>query len=271
MSTTHASMLRVIGQRGRDRVDLMGVAVDPLTLTEACDAFRELIAMRVPALVFSVNVDTWTKLRQDEELRSVYAAADLILVDGTPLVWVARMLRTPLPGRVSGSDFFPMFCGLAAREGYRVFLFGANPGVADRARDALQRQHPGLIVSTYSPPFGFERDEHENRRAIEAVRRAKPDVLFVALPQPRQEKWLARHRQDLDVPVSMGVGSSFDYLAGRLRRAPLWMQRAGLEWFYRLMQEPGRLWKRYLLDDSRIVYHVAREYLRRISTRDRAN
>jgi len=248
----------------------MGVAVDPLTLVETCDAFREFIMRRAQALAVSVNVDTWIQLRRDEAFRSTVAAADLVLVDGTPLVWVARVLGAPLPGRVSGSDFLPLFCEVAAREGYHVFLFGANPGVADRAGDVLRARHPGLTVSTYSPPFWFERDDAENRRAIDAVRRAKPDVLFVALPQPRQENWLARHREDLDVPVSMGVGSAFDFVAGRLKRAPVWMQRAGLEWSYRLMQEPGRLWKRYLLDDSRIVYHAACGLLRRNRTRNRA-
>jgi N-acetylglucosaminyldiphosphoundecaprenol N-acetyl-beta-D-mannosaminyltransferase len=252
------------------RVDLMGVGLDPLTLLEVCAAFRAFVARRARALVFNVNVDTWLKLRRDEELRRIYAAADLVLVDGTPLTWAARLLGTPLPGRVSGSDLFPAVCAAAARHGHRLFLLGGNPGVAERARQVLQRRHPGLVISTYAPPFGFERDEAENRRAIEAVRRARPDILFVGLSQPRQERWLASHRDALDVPVAMGVGSSFDYVAGRLRRAPLWMQRAGLEWSYRLMQEPGRLWRRYLLDDPRIVVYVAREGLRRRLARRRS-
>lgn len=260
---------RAGAQYRRDRIDLMGVAVDAVSLTEALDSFRWFIDRHQPALVFNVNVDTWMKLREDEEFRAAYDAADLVLVDGTPLVWVSRILRTPLPGRVSGSDFFPAFCEVAAKEGYRVFLLGARPGIAEQAGSALQRQYPGLIVTTHSPSFGFERDEVENGNVIELVRRWNPDVLFVALGQPRQEKWLFRFRRNLNVPVAMGVGSSLDYLAGRLRRAPSWMQRAGLEWLYRLRQEPFRLWRRYVLDDSRIVYYVVREYLRRISRQER--
>lgn len=252
-------MLRMA--QARRRVDLMGVPVDPLTLREACEVACEMVAHRAGALIFNLNVDTWMKLRVDSDLRAIFQEADLVLVDGTPMVWAARILGVPLPERVSGSDFFPFFCGVAAKEGYGVFLFGANPGVADRAAQTLRSAYPELRISTYAPPFGFERDEVESRRAIEMVKRAHPDVLFVALPQPRQEKWLARHRDELEVPVAMGVGSSFDYLAGRLRRAPKWMQRAGLEWFCRLLQEPRRLWRRYLVDDVQIVYYVVRAYV----------
>ncbi len=248
----------------RDRISILGVEVDALTLDQAIAEFERMIAARCPSLAFSFNVDICMKIRRDAELRDIYREANLVLVDGTPMMWAASLLGTPLPGRVSGSDLLPAFCRVAAKEGYRVFLLGARPGVADLAGARLVARNPGLrIVGVYSPPFGFEQDISENARAIDAVRREGPDVLFVALGAPKQEKWLYRFRDDLGVPVSMGVGSALDYLAGRLRRAPNWMQRLGLEWTYRLAQEPGRLWRRYLLDDSPFVYHVLVEWLQR--------
>jgi N-acetylglucosaminyldiphosphoundecaprenol N-acetyl-beta-D-mannosaminyltransferase len=188
----------------------------------------------------------------------------LVLVDGTPMMWAARFLGTPLPGRVSGSDFVPAFCPIAAKAGHRIFLLGAAPGIAESAKSWLQRKATGLrIVGTYAPPFGFERDKRESDRVISVVTRTQPDVLFTAFGSPKQEKWLFRHYHDMNVPVSMGVGSTFDYLAGRLKRAPMWMQRAGLEWSYRLAQEPRRLWRRYLLDDPPFIFHILRQRLQR--------
>jgi N-acetylglucosaminyldiphosphoundecaprenol N-acetyl-beta-D-mannosaminyltransferase len=246
-----------------ERVTVLGMGIDAVTMDEAIQAFERLIHRRRPALACSLNVDICMKARRDPELRAILRAADLVLVDGTPMMWAARFLRSPLPDRVSGSDFVPAFARAAARAGYRMFLLGAASGVAEQARAWLERRNPRLlVVGTYAPPVGFERDASENARAIDNVRRARPDVLFAALGAPKQEKWLFRFRNDLDVPVSMGIGSSLDYLAGRLRRAPGWMQRAGLEWTYRLGQEPARLWWRYLIEDPPFVYHVVRERLR---------
>ncbi len=244
-------------------VTILGVEIDALTMTEAIAVFQQLIARRQPSVVYSLNVDICMKVQRDIELSAIFRAADLILVDGTPMIWAARFLGTPLPGRVSGSDFVPAFCGVAAREGYRLFLLGAAPGVADRAKDWLELQNPGLkIVGTYAPPLGFEHDEIENARIVDIVTNTTPDVLFVAFGAPKEQKWLFRFRNDLQVPVSMGVGSTFDYLAGRLKRAPMWMQRAGLEWMFRLAQEPRRLWRRYLVEDPPFVYHVISQRLR---------
>lgn len=246
-----------------DRVTVLGLGIDAVTMDQAIAAFERLIHRRRPALACSLNVDICMKAQRDAELRAIIQAADLVLVDGTPMVWAARFLGSPLPGRVSGSDFVPAFAGVAARAGYRLFLLGAAPGIAERARDWLERHRPGVLVAgTYAPPAGFERDVSEIARTIDIVRRARPDVLFAAFGAPKQEKWLFRFRGDLEVPVSMGIGSSLDYLAGRLRRAPGWMQRAGLEWTYRLAQEPARLWRRYLIEDPPFVYHIVRERLR---------
>jgi N-acetylglucosaminyldiphosphoundecaprenol N-acetyl-beta-D-mannosaminyltransferase len=242
------------------RVMILETGIDPLTMDEAIVVIQRLIKDRRPALICNLNVDLCMRTKRDPELRTVYQSADLVLVDGTPMMWAARFLGSPLPGRVSGSDFVPTFCGIAARSGYRVFLLGAAPGVADSAKRWLQVRNPGLkIVGTYAPPMGFELVEHENVRIISLIRHAAPDVLFAAFSSGRGEKWLFRFRDALGVPVSMGIGSTLDYLAGRLKRAPMWMQRAGLEWTYRLGQEPRRLWRRYLVDDPPFIYHVIRQ------------
>ncbi len=245
------------------RATILGVEIDAVTMPEAIGAFQRFVARRQPSLVYSLNVDLCMKIQRDAELRAIYRAADLVLVDGTPMMWAARFLGCPLPMRVSGSDFLPGFCGVAAREGYRVFLLGAAPGVAERAKSWLESRNPGLnIAGTYAPPFGFEQDEHENARIVDAIRHAAPDVLFAAFGPSKQEKWLFRFRNELQVPVAMGVGSSFDYLAGRLKRAPTWVQKAGLEWTFRLAQEPRRLCRRYLVDDPPFVYHVLKQRFR---------
>lgn len=246
------------------RVSILGVEIDALSMEEAIIVFEQFIARRRPALVYNVNVDVCMKINRDPSLQPIYRAADLVLADGTPMTFAARFLQTPLPGRVSGSDFVPAFCRIATLRGYRVFFLGAAPGVAERASRLLQARNPGLnVAGTYAPPPGFEGNAKENARTINIVRKAAPDVMFVALGAPKQEKWLFRFRDQLRVPVSMGVGSAFDFLSERLRRAPMWMQKSGLEWTFRLAQEPQRLWRRYLLENPPFIYHVVRERLRK--------
>lgn len=246
------------------RITLFGIPVDALTVSQTIDIFHQMIESRQCHLVFNLNVDICMQLIRNQIPRDIYHGADLILVDGTPMMWAARLLGTPLPARVSGSDFVPAFCSAAASRGYRLFFLGARPGVAKRASELLTRRHPTLkVVGTYAPPLGFEHDVIENTRVIERVRGASPDVLFVALGAPKEQLWLRQYQIALGVPVSMGIGSSLDYLAGRLMRAPVWMQRAGLEWLYRLAQEPRRLWRRYLIDDPPFAYYLLREMIQR--------
>ena len=243
-------------------VHLFGIRVDAITMPQAIQAFQQMIRAGRPSLVFNVNVDICMQILRDASLKAIFDGADLVLVDGTPMLWAARLLNAPLPGRVSGSDFVPAFCGVAAKAGHRVFLLGAAPKIAQRSKAKLETMYPGLrIVDTYAPPIGFEDDLDENKRIVERVRRAAPDVLFAAFGAPKEQKWLHRFRNELNVPVAMGIGSSLDYLGGRLRRAPRWMQTWGLEWVYRLAQEPGRLWRRYLLNDPPFFCHLVHEIL----------
>lgn len=232
------------------RVPLAGVAIDNVTMDEAVARIAALVEARTPAYVVTPNVDHIVKLQRDEDFRQVYARAALVLADGMPLLWAARYLGTPLKAKVSGSDLFPRFCGVAAERGYRLFFLGGQPRAAEQARDALRQQHPALqVVGTCCPPFGFERDAATNEGVIEQIRAARPNVLFVGLGAPKQELWLSRHLSACGVPVGIGVGASFDFVAGVVRRAPHLVQRVGLEWLWRLVQEPRRLYRRYLIED----------------------
>ena len=228
-------------------VALLGVAFDNVTLREAVGRIEEMIASRRSHHVVTANVDFLAQARRDPELKSILLHAPLVLCDGTPLVWASRFFGNPLPERVAGADLVPELVRVAARNHYRLFFLGTTAEANTRAIARLRAQHPGLEISHCSPPFR-PLEEMDDAEIIRQIRAARPDLLFVAFGCPKAEKWIARHLHQLGVPVTMGVGATIDFLAGRVPRAPLWMQRGGVEWIYRLAQEPGRLFRRYAVD-----------------------
>lgn len=235
------------------RIKFLNTEVDNITMGEAIEQIDKLIINRRPSYVVTPNVDHIVKLESDDEFKEVYREADLILTDGQPLIWISKLLRNPIVEKVSGSDLFPKVCELASKKGYKVFLLGAAEGVAKIAAEKLSAKYKGLnVVGTYSPPFGFEKDESEIKKIIEMINEVKPDILAVGLGAPKQEKFLRNFRKELDVPVSLAIGASIDFEAGNIKRCPIWMQKSGLEWFYRLMKEPRRMFKRYIIDDMMI-------------------
>jgi N-acetylglucosaminyldiphosphoundecaprenol N-acetyl-beta-D-mannosaminyltransferase len=247
----------------QSRVTLGGVCFDNVTLPQAVERIDALVRARRPAYVVTPNVDHIIRVQRDRGYGNLVRRADLVLADGQPLVWLARLLGMPLPGRVAGSDLFPRLCAHAARAGWRVFFLGGDPGTAEAARTVLEQRCPGLnIVGVHCPPKGFERDPLEAGRALAAVCAAQPDLLFVGLGSPKQERWIVRHLKRLGPVVSIGVGISFSFVAGRVRRAPLWVRKLGLEWLHRLCQEPGRLWRRYLVTNWLFVPVLWREIAR---------
>jgi len=230
---------------------ILGIPIDDLTMPEALDRLDDFIqigrATGKSHQVATVNADFVVKALDDPELRGILQEVDMATADGMPLVWGARLLGVNLAGRVTGSDMVPALAERASQKGYRLYLLGAAPGVAARAAEILQARHPALqIVGVVSPPYGsiLEMDP----AIAEGVRAAKPDILLVAFGNPKQEKWISMHSRTLHVPVMIGVGGTFDFIAGITQRAPVWMQRSGLEWLFRLIQEPKRLWKRYVVD-----------------------
>jgi len=232
------------------RVVIDRASIDNVTMEEAIGVVEEHIDRGEPLLVVTPNVDHLLRLRRDEEFRRAYESAGLVLADGVPILWLARLQGTPLKSKVSGSDFLVEFCRAAARNGRRVFFLGGVEGVAQRAAEVLRRDFPGLIVAgTHSPSIGFEEKEEESRQIVELVRSHRPDILFVAAGTPKQEKWLLRHWKDLGPMVCIGVGAAFDFVSGRKKRAPRWVQNIGLEWLWRLAHEPRRLFPRYIMED----------------------
>ncbi len=246
------------------RVPFMNNQIYNYKMEDAIDALDRLICQNKNGYVVTPNIDHIVKLESDQLLQKVYADADIILTDGKPMIWMSRLYGTPIKEKVSGSDLFPNLCRLAAGKGYRVFLLGAAEGVAAKAALNLQNKFPGLIIAgTYSPPFGFEKDEKELQNILRIVTEAKPHILIVGLGCPKQEKFIYNYKDELNVPVSLGLGASIDFEAGILKRAPKWMADHGFEWFYRIVQDPKRMAKRYFVDDMKIIRLFFKYYSKR--------
>jgi N-acetylglucosaminyldiphosphoundecaprenol N-acetyl-beta-D-mannosaminyltransferase len=246
------------------KVNLLGVHIDNIDRAGAMERIAALVRERRPSLVVTPNVDHLVNLQTDPEFQEIYRQAALVLTDGVPLLWAARFLGTPIREKLSGSDIFHDLCRLSAERGFRVFFMGGREGAAVVAAQLMRLEHPGLqIVGVYSPPFGFERDAAESARIDVMLTEARPDLLLLGLGAPKQEKWAARNSARLGIPVTVGVGITFEYTAGMVQRAPVWMQRVGLEWLFRLLMEPGRLWRRYLINDPKFFWLVLKQRLGR--------
>jgi N-acetylglucosaminyldiphosphoundecaprenol N-acetyl-beta-D-mannosaminyltransferase len=242
---------------------ILGVPIDDLSMQEAIERLEEFIkigrATGKSHQIATVNADFVVNSLHDPELRRILQESDMATADGMPLVMGARMLGVQLSGRVTGADLVPALAERAARKGYSVYMLGARPGVAVRAAKILQSRYPGLnIVGVVSPPNTsvLEMD----RSVLDAVKAAHPDILLVAFGNPKQEKWISMYARELSVPICIGIGGTLDMIAGITKRAPVWMQQAGLEWLYRLLQEPRRLWKRYVLDMAYFGYFFVRQW-----------
>ena len=247
--------------RAIERVPILGV---PIALTDyrgAMDWVDDRIAARDRAYVTAAAVHLVMSSRQDPEARAATLGADLIVPDGQPLVWALRALGRPLRARVYGPDLMAAYCERMAHSGATAYLYGGrSPEALDRLTDALRERFPGLrIVGGYSPPFR-ELSDAECERVAAEINDSGADVVWVGIGQPKQEKWMARMRPLLQAPVLVGVGAAFDFHAGLVPQAPGWMQARGLEWVFRLYQEPRRLWRRYASDNPRFIMGFARQY-----------
>lgn len=236
------------------RMKFMNTEIDNLTMQETLQAIDQLIQEDGNSYVVTPNVDHIVQLETDKELQDVYANASLILTDGKPLLWIAKLYGTQIKEKISGSDLFPLLCDMAAKKEYKMFFLGAAEGVAAKAAENLKKRYSGLqVAGTYSPPYGFEKDALEIKKIAEMIKEAQPQILIVGLGCPKQEKFIWNNREYLNVPVSLGLGASFDFEAGNIKRAPRWMQKCGFEWLFRITQDPKRLFKRYIIDDMKII------------------
>jgi N-acetylglucosaminyldiphosphoundecaprenol N-acetyl-beta-D-mannosaminyltransferase len=243
--------------------EVLGV---PLALTDydgTLDWIDAAVAARHRGYICVAATHTVMAADDDPSLRAAVLGADFTVADGQPLVWALKLLGHPVAGRVYGPDLMDRACARAARTGRRFYLYGGrHQGALAQLARQLRLRHPGLqIVGGYVPPFR-ELTDAEEEAVVEDIRRSGAEVVWVGIGVPKQEKWMARMRHRLNAPVLVGVGAAFDFHAGLIPQAPGWMQRLGLEWLFRLAQEPRRLWRRYLRYNPRFVVAFVRQFLR---------
>ncbi|MCD7892957.1 MAG: WecB/TagA/CpsF family glycosyltransferase [Erysipelotrichaceae bacterium] len=236
------------------RINFLNTEIDNISMNEAIEIIDGYVNDGKYHYVVTPNVDHIVKLENDEEFMNVYKNADLIVTDGKPLIWISKLLGNPIKEKISGSDLFPKVCELANENHYSIFLLGAAEGVANIAADNILKKYPNLIISgTYSPPYGFEKDKNEIRKIIDMLINSNTDILAVGLGAPKQEKFISNYYTDYKIPVSLAIGATIDFEAGNVKRAPKWISNLGFEWLYRLIKEPRRMFKRYLIDDVKIL------------------
>ena len=246
---------------------ISGVPLDNVSMQQALDRIEDFIRAGGMHQVATANVDYLVHASTDLEYRRALCMCDLVLADGMPIVWASRLLGVPLAERVPGSDLVPRLVRLSSAKGYRIFLLGASPAVSEAAVRHMETLSPGVrIVGRMSPPIR-PLDEFENAPILEAIERARPDILLVAFGSPKQEKWISRNRHLLKTHVAIGIGGTLEFLSDSIPRAPAWMQEHCLEWVYRMWNEPRRLGPRYLRDALWLSRNLTLEILRNWVTR----
>lgn len=237
-------------------VALMGVSIDNLDQNETVHRVIDSIRNGNGGWLVTPNLDVLHRVNADIDIRDLVEEADVRVADGTPLLWAAKIKQTPLKERVAGSDLVWSVAREAAANSIPVVLLGGNVGAADRAADRLRDIIPGISVTAYCPPFGFEKDPAALRSIEDAVAASPNSIVLCGLGFPKQERLMSSLHQRFPRHWFLGVGASIDFIAGDFKRAPKWMQRVGLEWFFRLIQEPRRLFRRYLIDDTPFLFRL---------------
>jgi N-acetylglucosaminyldiphosphoundecaprenol N-acetyl-beta-D-mannosaminyltransferase len=245
-----------------EKFSVLGVGVNPVQISDVIARMQDWIAQHGECRTIAVTgMHGIMEAHHDRAFKNILNSSTLVVPDGMPLVWLARLKGKQLKRRVYGPELMTTFCETSAGKGYRHFLYGGAPGVAEKLAKELANQFPGLVIAgTFSPPFRPVTAE-EDEEIIRQISAAQPDVLWVGLSTPKQERWMDAHHKLLNIPVLVGVGAAFDIHSGLKKQAPAWMREHGLEWFYRLVQEPKRLWRRYVLYGSEFVFCVTLDLL----------
>jgi N-acetylglucosaminyldiphosphoundecaprenol N-acetyl-beta-D-mannosaminyltransferase len=241
------------------RAHVLGCPISKLTLEQVVERLEEFIHSRKPQYISVVNVAKIVKMRSDKALDASVRSASVIGADGVPLVWASRLLGDALPGRVNGTDLMFRLLERADEKGYRVFFFGAQEKILQEVVARVRSEYPGVEIAGSQNGYFKPEDEWN---IVRKIRSSRPDIIFIAFGTPKKEIWVGKYLQAMGVPVVHGVGGSFDVFSGLIPRAPVWMQKAGLEWFFRLLQEPRRMWKRYLVTNSVFVALLLKEFYR---------
>jgi N-acetylglucosaminyldiphosphoundecaprenol N-acetyl-beta-D-mannosaminyltransferase len=258
-------VLEVAGGNGQlpgrpPRASVLGCKIDRVDMDQALTMLEKMIESGSSAQHMAINAAKLVALQDNARLRDIVQSCEIVTADGQAVVWASRLLGDELPVRVAGIDLMQRLFERAEQKGYRVYILGAKPEVLERAIAAIHAIHPDLAIVGYRDGyFG----ESEIAQVTTKIREAAPDILFVAMSSPRKEYFLSAHREDLKVPVMMGVGGAIDVIAGVTRRAPLIVQHLGLEWLFRLFQEPRRLVRRYAVTNTRFVLLLARQFVSR--------
>ena len=244
------------------RTNILGCLIDNLSMKQTLSRIERFINEGECHQHVVVNVDKIVKANRDPGLLDVINSCDLVNADGMPVVWASRLLGSPLKERVAGIDLFVKLIEMSANKGWRVYFLGAREKVVTTVVNKSQRKHPSLKIAGCRNGYWLPEEE---KSIVEEIKIAMPDILFVAISSPKKENFLGSYLKYMNVSFAMGVGGSFDVLAGLTKRAPFWMQKTGLEWFYRFLQEPNRMFKRYFVDDMYFFWLLAKELLRRSS------
>lgn len=244
----------------RPRVKFFGAKIDPLTMEETLTCVDRIIENRTPVQHVVVNVAKVIMMFSDMELRKAVNSCSLINADGQGIVWGARLLGLNVPERVAGIDLFIKIVERAPAKKHRIYLLGAKQDILEKVVETFNKKYPGITFAGFRNGYWTPAEEE---KVVQDIRDSRADCLFVAMPSPKKEFFLNKHLAAMNVPFVMGVGGSFDVVAGYVKRAPLWMQKAGLEWFYRFISEPGRMWKRYLTTNAVFVGMLAKVMMTR--------
>jgi N-acetylglucosaminyldiphosphoundecaprenol N-acetyl-beta-D-mannosaminyltransferase len=249
-----------MNQRSKNsNANVLGCPITKLGLQDFVQSAENFISSGKPHYIAVVNVAKVIKMRSDPFLDESVRSADLIGADGVPLVWASRLLGDSLPGRVNGTDLMYSLMAKANEKGYRIFFFGAKQEVLDKVVETVRRRYPGIQIAGFHHGYFSSSEEWD---IVQQIRAAQADILFIAFDTPKKELWVKRYLAEMNVSVVHGVGGSFDVFAGVIPRAPLWMQRGGLEWFFRMCQEPRRMWRRYLITNTVFVVILMKEWVR---------
>ncbi|MDZ5759258.1 WecB/TagA/CpsF family glycosyltransferase [Carnobacterium maltaromaticum] len=241
------------------RIKLLNSYVDNLTMEESLDKVEKIIAEKLPTQHVVINANKINLMEKDPILRKIVNSSPLINADGASILLAGKLLKQNIVQRVTGIDLYLELLKKCEKSGYRPYFFGADSATLDRMLEVIQKNYPDIVIA--GARNGFFREEESNA-IVEDIKKSQADILFVAFPSPKKEYWIHENLNQLNVPFVMGVGGSFDVLAGKTKRAPKLMQNMGLEWFYRFVQEPGRMAKRYLVGNSIFLLHIVRERIR---------
>lgn len=244
-----------------EKINIANIGISNINLTETMDIFNHWIHIGAKKRVCVTPVNSIVWANQNKELADLYNSASLVLCDGVPILWAAQILKTPLKSRVTGLDLLPLYIVECYRKNYSMFFLGAKDGVAKTLKEKYETDYPGIkIVGYYSPPFAEQFSEAENTKIIEMINQAKPDILWVSLTSPKQDFWIDKHLNKLETCIAIGVGGAFEVAASLINRAPVWMQKMGLEWLYRFCKEPNRLFYRYFIEAPQFLPLVYKQW-----------